>query len=82
MRHLQRVLDALPSTSIRTRMPSSGLASPGNVKTTEAEAVAAKRPSNIIALSVSPGISRWDTLAPFMRADRGSTSFSVLGLLW
>jgi NAD(P)-dependent dehydrogenase (short-subunit alcohol dehydrogenase family) len=76
-RHFQRILDALPSPSVRTR--TSNTSSTG-VKM-EAEAIATKRPSNIVALAVSPGISRWDTLAPFMRADRGSTSFSMLGFL-
>jgi hypothetical protein len=79
-RHFQRILDALPSLSVQTRMPSNTRTSSTGVKM-ETEAVATKRPSNIVALAVSPGISRWDTLAPFMRADRGSTSFSVFGFL-
>jgi hypothetical protein len=78
-RHFQRILDALPSSSVQTRVPNTRTSSTG--VQIEAEAVATKRPSNIVALAVSPGISRWDTLAPFMRADRGSTSFSVIGLL-
>jgi hypothetical protein len=78
-RHFQRILDALPSPSVQTH--TSNARAPSTSVQIEAEAVATKRPSNIVALAVSPGISRWDTLAPFMRADRSSTSFSVLGLL-
>lgn len=84
-RHFQRILDALPSPTVQTRMskaddqPSSSRVTNVDI---EAEAVAAKRPSNIIVTAVSPGISRWDTVAPFMRADRDSPFYSVLGMLW
>ena len=37
--------------------------------------------SNIVAVSVSPGISRADTLAPWLRADRKQATFSWAGLI-
>lgn len=85
-RHFQRILDALPSTSVQTRMINlDGYSSPATVKVNnvdnQPEAVAAKRPSNIIVTAVSPGISRWDTIAPFMRADRNSPFYSFFGTL-
>ncbi|KAG8819601.1 hypothetical protein FRC17_010380 [Serendipita sp. 399] len=50
--------------------------------TTEPEsATAIKRPSNILAVSVSPGISRWDTVGPYLRADKTSPTYSTIGLL-
>ncbi|KAG8826132.1 hypothetical protein FRC19_009659 [Serendipita sp. 401] len=44
-------------------------------------ATAVKRPSNILAVSVSPGISRWDTVGPYLRADKTSPMYSTIGLL-
>lgn len=79
-RHFQRVLDALPAPAIQTQT-STGRPSRTGVKGDGAEAVAVKRPSNVIAVAVSPGISRWDTIAPFLRADRDEGAFAVLGLL-
>lgn len=89
-RHFQRILDALPAPSVQTRMTTlddhSSRPTPTSSKKNnldiQAEAVAAKRPSNIIVTAVSPGISRWDTIAPFMRADRDSPFYSVVGMLW
>ena len=84
-RHFQRILDALPGPIVQTRT-SNADEQPSSSRSTnadgQAEAVAAKRPSNIIAAVVSPGISRWDTVAPFMRADRDSPFYLVLGMLW
>jgi len=37
--------------------------------------------SNIVAVSVSPGFSRADTIAPLLRADRTAPGFSSWGLL-
>jgi NAD(P)-dependent dehydrogenase (short-subunit alcohol dehydrogenase family) len=84
-RHFQRILDALPSPSVKTHIDGSQQRSASNTATdnkNDEEAVASKRPSNIVAVAVSPGISRWDTVAPFMRASRASSFFSPFGLLW
>lgn len=80
-RHLQRILDALPSKSVPAPAPALSTQGSSNGSQPGAEAVAAKRPSNIIAVAVSPGISRSDTVAPFMRADRSRHTVSTLGLL-
>ncbi|KAF5367028.1 hypothetical protein D9758_004014 [Tetrapyrgos nigripes] len=72
-RHLQRILDALPSAQV----PKA---------TTSASAVpvvsAKSQKSNIVAVTVSPGISRVDTVSRMLGADWAvGSSFSVLGLL-
>ncbi|KAI0032398.1 hypothetical protein K488DRAFT_50003 [Vararia minispora EC-137] len=72
MRHLQRVLDALPSG--------------GQVPRTDALAQTVtvisgkKQRSNIVAVSVSPGVNRSDVVAPLLGADfsRGVTSWRGL----
>ena len=69
MRHLQRVLDALPSGSQVPRTDVNSQAIP---------VVSDKvQRSNIVAVSVSPGISRTDVVAPLLAADssRGSVSW-------
>lgn len=68
MRHLQRVLDALPSAPALD--PDNASAS-----------VASKRfqKSNIVSVSVSPGFSRHDTIAPLLRASPKASRFSVVG---
>ncbi|KAJ7623876.1 hypothetical protein DFH06DRAFT_1104646 [Mycena polygramma] len=53
-RHLQRVLDALPSAPVPNPSDSSSTAT-GRV---------ASQKSNIVAVSVSPGLSRAETVAP------------------
>ncbi|KAJ6468604.1 hypothetical protein C8R47DRAFT_1187951 [Mycena vitilis] len=53
-RHLQRVLDALPSAPVPN--PSDG--------TSTATGRVATQKSNIVAVSVSPGLSRAETVAP------------------
>ena len=66
MRHLQRVLDALPSGS---QVPRT------DVNSQSIPVVSDKvQRSNIVAVSVSPGISRTDVIAPLLAADssRGS----------
>ncbi|CAG7846901.1 SubName: Full=Uncharacterized protein {ECO:0000313/EMBL:CCA71357.1} [Serendipita indica DSM 11827] len=84
-RHFQRILDALPTPSVKTQVARSTAGPTSSSKNTvelEPEAVAAKRPSNIIALAVSPGFSRTDTIAPYLlRRDKNSTVFSFVGLI-
>lgn len=74
-RHIHRVLNALPNraptpdaSSNKTDQPSAALRNPA--------------PSNIISVSVSPGLSRADTIAPLLRADRESVSahYSTFGV--
>ncbi|KZT03881.1 uncharacterized protein LAESUDRAFT_738043 [Laetiporus sulphureus 93-53] len=81
-RHLQRVLDSLPN-----RAPAG--APPSNVTSTETKNKDKKmlqkdvhHPSNIIAVSVSPGISRKDTIAPLFGAERNADEgWSLPGFL-
>ena len=74
-RHIQRILNALPN---------QGPTPDGSNKPTNKDTPVPKNPapSNIISVSVSPGLSRADTMAPLLRADRqpGSNS-SILGVL-
>ncbi|THV02818.1 hypothetical protein K435DRAFT_652408 [Dendrothele bispora CBS 962.96] len=71
IRHLQRILDALPSAQV----PKTSSAS-------SAVPVVKTQKSNIVAVSVSPGISRVDTVSGMLGADWSlGSSFSVLGLL-
>jgi NAD(P)-dependent dehydrogenase (short-subunit alcohol dehydrogenase family) len=69
IRHLQRVLDALPAGAKAVPVVS------GDKATTNSP----KKISNIIAVTASPGISRADTIAPFWCADASLPSFSVVG---
>ena len=64
-RHLQRILDALPAAQVPKTDDSSS--------TIPVVSPKAQR-SNIVAISVSPGISRVDTVAPFLNADWTSPS--------
>ncbi|CAL1711716.1 unnamed protein product [Somion occarium] len=74
-RHLQRVLDALPNRGPSLDGSSNSKDAPN------AHAPPTKpRHSNIISVSVSPGISRADTMAPLLHADREST-WSLRGFL-
>ncbi|KAI5116775.1 hypothetical protein M0805_008730 [Coniferiporia weirii] len=68
-RHLQRVFDALPQA------PAPD---PDN---TSAAAASKTQKSNIVAVSVSPGFSRHDTIAPLLRANHASPEFSLIGLI-
>ncbi|EGN92784.1 hypothetical protein SERLA73DRAFT_190644 [Serpula lacrymans var. lacrymans S7.3] len=63
-RHLQRILDALPS----------GAQVPKTEENTSTVHVVSERvqKSNIVAVSVCPGISRSDTIAPLLSADSNS----------
>jgi hypothetical protein len=68
-RHLQRILDALPSGG---QIPKTD--------DTAIHVVSDKvQKSNIVAVSVCPGLSRSDTIAPILNAVRGSTS-SIFGI--
>ncbi|KAK7454501.1 hypothetical protein VKT23_011255 [Stygiomarasmius scandens] len=72
-RHLQRILDALPSAQV-----------PKTSSTSSAVPVVSDKSqkSNIVAVSVSPGMSRVDTVSRMLGADWTlGSSFSVLGLL-
>ncbi|KIY67877.1 hypothetical protein CYLTODRAFT_490280 [Cylindrobasidium torrendii FP15055 ss-10] len=72
MRHLQRVLDALPTAQI----PKTDAAS-SHIPVVSA----ASQKSNIVAVSVSPGLSRVATVAPLLNADWTSPfGFSYFGL--
>ena len=54
MRHLQRILDALPESG------------PSPASTTSSGIRSSAVKSNILAVTVSPGISRTDTVAPYL----------------
>ncbi|TDL22923.1 hypothetical protein BD410DRAFT_787735 [Rickenella mellea] len=69
-RHLQRVLDALPSAPA----PNPDSNSPPLAGSKEQK-------SNIVAVSVSPGFSRADTIASMLRANRSSPDFSFIGVI-
>ncbi|KAJ2932308.1 hypothetical protein H1R20_g4800, partial [Candolleomyces eurysporus] len=71
-RHLQRILDALPAP----QAPSTA--------GTEVTVVNPKmQKSNIVAVSVSPGVSRMDTVAPMINANWGigEGKPSVIGII-
>jgi len=73
MRHLQRVLDALPSGSQVPRTDANSQSIP---------VVSDKvQRSNIVSVSVSPGISRTDVVAPLLAADSSRGSISWLGMI-
>ncbi|KAF8499362.1 hypothetical protein JB92DRAFT_2982230 [Gautieria morchelliformis] len=61
IRHLQRILDALPEpgSSPTTTNPSSATRD-------SSTQIIRPRKSNILAVTVSPGISRTDTIAPYL----------------
>ncbi|TFK50908.1 hypothetical protein OE88DRAFT_1700544 [Heliocybe sulcata] len=70
-RHLQRILDALPS----------GAQVPTTDETSSVPVVSDKlQRSNIVAVSVSPGMSRADTVAGLLGADSAANR-SVLGVI-
>lgn len=70
-RHLQRVLDALPSGA---QVPTTDEGSAVPVVSDKLQR------SNIVSVSVSPGFSRTDTVAGFLGAD-GSSNRSTFGLV-
>ena len=73
MRHLQRVLDALPSGA---QVPRTSVSS----QTIPVVSDKVQR-SNIVAVSVSPGISRTDVVAPLFAADSSRGSVSWRGMI-
>ncbi|KAF8588836.1 hypothetical protein K439DRAFT_1405655 [Ramaria rubella] len=70
-RHLQRILDALPEPG-SSPASSSTNTSPGIGPNTKSEKKSQK--SNILAITVSPGISRTDTVAPYLLAPVSSSA--------
>jgi len=74
-RHLQRVLDALPSAQVPQTSDATSTVPVVSQKSQR---------SNIVAVSVSPGISRSDTVAPLLHAVRPKfSSQSIIGVaLW
>lgn len=79
-RHLQRILDALPNAS-KAQIPKTEEGS----STVPVVSPKVQR-SNIVAVTVSPGISRVDTVSPFLNADLtlvagAASSVTVKGLL-
>lgn len=73
-RHLQRVLDALPTGG---QVPKTDEATGGSVPVVSQKS----QKSNIVAISVCPGISRSDTIAPLLDADRTSGPTSMTGVI-
>ncbi|KAI0046462.1 hypothetical protein FA95DRAFT_1560111 [Auriscalpium vulgare] len=74
MRHLQRVLDALPTGA---QVPRTDV----NAHSIPVVSDKVQR-SNIVAVSVSPGISRTDVIAPLLGAGRSGGKVSWGGLLF
>ncbi|KAI0700972.1 hypothetical protein C8T65DRAFT_709564 [Cerioporus squamosus] len=64
-RHLQRILDSLPNRAADAR----------------SDKPPALHPSNILAVSACPGISRRDTVAPFLGANERGWSLAYIVLL-
>ena len=72
-RHLQRILDSMPQGS---HVPKAEENSVPIVNTK-------LQRSNIVSISVSPGISRADTIAPLLAADwSNSRHYSPFGVTW
>jgi hypothetical protein len=72
-RHLQRVLDALPSGG---QVPKTD----DNASTVPVVSDKSQK-SNIVAISVCPGISRSDTIAPLLNADLSTRASSITGTI-
>jgi len=72
-RHLQRVLDALPSGG---QVPKTD----DNTNTIPVVSEKSQK-SNIVAVSVCPGISRSDTIAPLLASDLSTRGFSTTGTI-
>jgi hypothetical protein len=67
-RHLQRILDALPSAGQVPKTDTPSAPSSGGVGGIPVISPKTQK-SNIVAISVCPGISRSDTIAPMLGAD-------------
>ncbi|KAF5317341.1 hypothetical protein D9611_003557 [Ephemerocybe angulata] len=65
-RHLQRILDALPSPQAP---PTNATDASGGVRVVSSKV----QKSNIVAVSVSPGVSKVDTVAPLIGAVWGAS---------
>ncbi|KAI0765703.1 hypothetical protein BD413DRAFT_165204 [Trametes elegans] len=66
-RHLQRILDSLPNRAVDPKKAKSAEPPP-------------PQPSNIISLAACPGISRRDTIAPFLGAGERGWSLAYFAL--
>ncbi|KAJ7057882.1 hypothetical protein C8F01DRAFT_991780 [Mycena amicta] len=73
VRHLQRILDALPSSA---PLPKPSQQATGPVPVVR-PGTGSQR-SNIVTVSVSPGLSRAETIAPMLGASSGGTVFGML----
>ncbi|KAJ6626638.1 hypothetical protein B0H10DRAFT_1997941 [Mycena sp. CBHHK59/15] len=71
-RHLQRILDSLPTAQVPKTDEHTSTVPVVNRKAQK---------SNIVAVSVSPGISRVATVSPLFNADWLSRTSSVLGII-
>ncbi|KIM76579.1 hypothetical protein PILCRDRAFT_826151 [Piloderma croceum F 1598] len=67
-RHLQRILDALPSAGQVPKTDTASAPSSGGVGAIPVISPKTQK-SNIVAISVCPGISRSDIVAPMLGAD-------------
>jgi hypothetical protein len=67
-RHLQRILDALPSAGQVPKTDTASAPSSGGAGAIPVISPKTQK-SNIVAVSVCPGISRSDTVAPMLGAD-------------
>ena len=67
------------SSRMGLALPSEALTYPDTATAAAASTKAQK--SNIVAVSVSPGFSRPDVIAPILRADFKRGDFSVWGML-
>ncbi|KAJ7195918.1 hypothetical protein GGX14DRAFT_526959 [Mycena pura] len=76
MRHLQRILDALPSEPPLPKPSSASTAASVPV----VRPGAASQRSNIVAVSVSPGLSRAETMGPLLGASAPQSSLA--GMIW
>jgi hypothetical protein len=74
MRHLQRVLDALPN---RSQVPATDNAAQTSIPVVSGS----QQRSNIVAVAVSPGYSQSDTVAHILGASRDGARRSAMGLL-
>ena len=66
IRHLQRILDSMPQTSQAPKVDGEA----ANVVRGTLQR------SNVVAIAVSPGITKTDTIAPLLAADRDDLSRS------
>ncbi|OCH89403.1 hypothetical protein OBBRIDRAFT_794269 [Obba rivulosa] len=77
-RHLQRVLDSLPNRA-PSNSDKNGASTASQKGASGSQSTVRVAPSNIVATSVSPGISRKDTIAPLLAAEQDTDNWSILG---